>query len=72
MLFIAIPIKDRYAERQALPPIDESQDWFLISGEEENSFTILEFSRYLTTCDPKDLEIKVYSITVLAMHTIVS
>lgn len=44
---------------RALPPIDKSQDWFLISGEEENGFTVLEFSRNLTTCDPKDLEIKV-------------
>ena len=52
-------LKDRYAEIRARPPIDKSQDWFLISGEEENGFTILEFSRNLTTCDTKDLEIKV-------------
>ena len=52
-------MQDRYAETRALPPIDDSQDWFLISAEEEGGFTILEFSRNLTTCDSKDLDIKV-------------
>ena len=60
-------LKDRYAETRVRPPIDKSQDWFLISGEEENGFTILEFSRNLTTCDTKDLEIKVYS-TINTVH----
>ena len=53
-------IQDRYAEVRDLPVIDKSQDWFLISGKEENNFTILEFTRNLTTCDSQDLEIKVY------------
>ena len=59
ILTVIYCLKDRYAETRARPPIDKSQDWFLISGEEENGFTILEFSRNLTTCDTKDLEIKV-------------
>ena len=59
ILTVIYSLKDRYAETRARPPIDKSQDWFLISGEEENGFTILEFSRNLTTCDTKDLEIKV-------------
>ena len=42
-----------------LPPIDPSQDWFLSFGEEEDGYTILEFSRNLTTCDSKDLDIGV-------------
>ena len=42
-----------------LPRIDPSQDWFLSLGEEEDGYTILEFSRNLTTCDSKDLEIGV-------------
>jgi len=49
---------DRFAIDRYLPPIDESQDWFLVSGEEENGYTILEFTRKLITCDDKDLTIK--------------
>lgn len=52
-------VQDRYADMRVLPPIDESQDWFLISAEEEGNFTILEFSRNFTTCDKRDLELKV-------------
>ena len=52
-------VQDRYAERRVLPPIDASQDWFLSFGEEEDGYTILEFSRNLTTCDPKDLDVDV-------------
>ena len=32
----------------------------MVSGEEENGYTILEFTRKLTTCDDKDLTIKVH------------
>lgn len=52
-------LQDRYAEGRYLPPIDASQDWFLVSGEEEGGYTILEFTRNLTTCDSKDLNIEV-------------
>ena len=52
-------MQDRFADSRSLPPIDESQDWFITSGEEEHGFTVLEFSRNLTTCDPRDLDIKV-------------
>jgi len=51
-------LQDRYAEGRYLPPIDASQDWFLVSGEEEGGYTILEFTRNLTTCDSKDLNIE--------------
>ncbi len=54
--------QDRYAEGRFLPPIDTSQDWFLVNSEEENGFTVLEFSRNFTTCDPKDLDITVIKI----------
>ena len=53
--------KDRYAEGRYLPPIDASQDWFLVSGEEDGGYTILEFTRNLTTCDDKDLNVEVGS-----------
>lgn len=52
-------LQDRFATDRFLPPIDESQDWILVSGEEENGFTILEFTRDLITCDDNDLEVKV-------------
>ena len=52
-------MQDRFAGGHYLPPVDEIQDWFLINGEEENGYTILEFTRNLTTCDPSDLQIKV-------------
>ena len=33
----------------------------LVSGEEENGYTILEFMRVLTSCDQNDLDVKVHS-----------
>ncbi len=43
-----------------LPPVDNSQDWVLISGEEIDGRTILEFSRPFSSCDvANDLDIKV-------------
>ena len=53
-----LSLQDRFAVDRFLPPIDESQDWFLVSGEEENGYTILEFTRNLTTCDGNDLDIR--------------
>ena len=58
-------LQDRYAEQQALPSIDASQDWFLVSGEEENGFTVLEFNRNLTSCDDRDLNIGVSTIIII-------
>jgi hypothetical protein len=53
-------MQDRYAQGRFLPPIDaRSQDWFLTNSEEEDGFTILEFSRNFTSCDPQDLNIDV-------------
>ena len=54
-----LSLQDRFAVDRFLPPTDESQDWFLVSGEEENGYTILEFTRNLTSCDENDLDIKV-------------
>ena len=39
-----------------------SQDWFLTNSEEENGFTLLEFSRNFTSCDPQDLDITVCEV----------
>ena len=57
-VFAAI-LQDRFAIDRFLPAVDESQDWFLVSGEEENGYTVLEFTRNLSTCDNNDLDIKV-------------
>ena len=52
-------LQDRFAVQQSLPPIDPSQDWFLVRGMEEGGFTILEFTRNWTTCDDRDRDILV-------------
>ena len=59
---ILLLLQDRFAVDRFLPPIDESQDWFLVSGEEENGYTVLEFTRNLTSCDENDLDIKVHAV----------
>ena len=55
-------MQDRFAPDRVPPTIDESQDWELKSGEEEEGFTILEFSRKYVTCDDDDLPITVSRI----------
>ncbi|KAI8484201.1 hypothetical protein Bbelb_379860 [Branchiostoma belcheri] len=52
-------LTDRYAEAQAQPSVDESQDWELVSGNENGTHTVLRFNRKLTTCDVKDRVINV-------------
>ncbi|XP_066270877.1 DBH-like monooxygenase protein 1 homolog [Branchiostoma lanceolatum] len=47
-------LTDHYADAQAQPPVDESQDWELVSGYENGTHTVLRFNRKLTTCDEKD------------------
>eukprot|EP00058_Branchiostoma_floridae_P024993 XP_002610483.1 hypothetical protein BRAFLDRAFT_85624 [Branchiostoma floridae] len=47
-------LTDRYAEAKAQPRMDESQDWELVSGYENETHTVLRFNRKLTTCDVRD------------------
>ena len=54
--------QDRFASTRGPPAIDESQDWELKCGEEEDGYTILEFSRDYVTCDDDDLPIAVSMI----------
>ena len=71
MLYLHL-FQDRYAVDRVLPPIDSSQDWFLVSGEEENGITVLEFTRNLTSCDDKDLNIEVEkNLHEFHVHTLV-
>ncbi|XP_078684910.1 DBH-like monooxygenase protein 1 isoform X1 [Branchiostoma floridae x Branchiostoma belcheri] len=58
-------LTDRYAEAQAQPSVDESQDWELVSGNENGTHTVLRFNRKLTTCDVKDRVINADTMRVL-------
>ena len=57
-------MQDRYAVDRYLPPMDDSQDWRLLSGEEQDGYTILEFTRDLTNCDEYDINIEVSAISI--------
>ena len=65
-------LQDRFAIDRFLPPVDGSQDWFLVSGEEENGYTVLEFMRNLSSCDQNDLDIKVHSHVFLIIIIMIS
>ena len=52
-------LQDRYAFGRFTPEIDEEQNWFLISGKEENGTTILQFWRKFTSCDDHDMDVTV-------------
>ena len=56
-----VSLQDRFARTRSPPAIDEQQDWILTDGEEEDGFTILEFSRKYITCDDDDQPISVSS-----------
>ncbi|XP_078698163.1 DBH-like monooxygenase protein 1 homolog [Branchiostoma floridae x Branchiostoma belcheri] len=58
-------LTDRYAEAKAQPPVDESQDWELVSGNENGTHTVLRFNRRLTTCDVRDRVINDDTMRVL-------
>ena len=57
--FLPSIIQDRYAFGRFTPEIDEEQNWFLISGKEENGTTILQFWRKFTSCDDHDMDVTV-------------
>ncbi|KAK3701369.1 hypothetical protein QZH41_008747 [Actinostola sp. cb2023] len=58
-------LKDRYAEQQALPPIDEKQDYKLTDAYEKNGETVLKFTRKYDTCDDKDRKIEQGTVRVV-------
>ena len=60
--------QDRYADAQALPPIDESQDWSLVRGQELDGHTILEFTRSWVTCDIRDRNVEVRKISCICAY----
>ncbi|GFR80888.1 DBH-like monooxygenase protein 1 [Elysia marginata] len=48
---------DRHAEGHFLPAKDSSQDWSLLSGQENGQYTVLKVARKLDTCDDQDVPI---------------
>ncbi|CAH1243298.1 MOXD1 [Branchiostoma lanceolatum] len=58
-------LTDHYADAKAQPPVDESQDWELVSGYENGTHTVLRFNRKLTTCDEKDRVISEDTLRVI-------
>ena len=68
---ITMIVQDRYAVERSLPPIDASQDWTLISGEEVDGYTIIRFARSWVTCDDKDRDItvRVHIFTDPTLHS---
>ncbi|CAH1253750.1 MOXD1 [Branchiostoma lanceolatum] len=58
-------LTDRYADEQALPPEDESQDLELLSGYENDTHTVLRFKRKLQICDVRDRVINKDTLRVL-------
>ena len=55
--------QDRFAAiAHILPPIDDSQDWYMVNSDQQNGYTTMEVTRQLVTCDSKDVPIKVKSI----------
>ncbi|XP_031571436.1 DBH-like monooxygenase protein 1 isoform X2 [Actinia tenebrosa] len=47
-------LTDRHGEGYSLPPLDDSQDYKLISGTEKDGKTTMKFSRKFDTCDNQD------------------
>ena len=46
--------------------MDDITNWFLLSSDEENGYTVLEFTRYWVTCDEeKDRVINVSDFSSL-------
>ncbi|XP_066264864.1 DBH-like monooxygenase protein 1 homolog isoform X2 [Branchiostoma lanceolatum] len=58
-------LTDRYAVENSLPPEDESQDWELLSGYENDTHTVLRFKRKLQTCDVRDRVINKDTVRLL-------
>ena len=56
---IFILFQDRYAHAQAIPSIDEQQDYELTGFQENGGKTLLKFKRKFDTCDPWDRKLEV-------------
>ncbi|KAL9979556.1 hypothetical protein ACROYT_G017234 [Oculina patagonica] len=62
-------LKDRFADKKALPPIDEQQDYELTGFQESGGKTVLKFKRKFDTCDPRDIKLEAGATKVVfAFH----
>eukprot|EP01118_Nematostelium_gracile_P010937 TRINITY_DN3844_c0_g1_i5.p1 TRINITY_DN3844_c0_g1~~TRINITY_DN3844_c0_g1_i5.p1 ORF type:complete len:256 (-),score=44.13 TRINITY_DN3844_c0_g1_i5:24-791(-) len=61
--------QDRFAVAKAYPSEDACNDWNLVSGIEQNGFTILEYTRKLDTGDLQDRAIPGHCRIVFAYGT---
>ena len=57
--FFEIPVQDRHALGEYEPIIEENQDVTLLSANQNDTHTILRFSRPYVTCDENDRDITV-------------
>ena len=70
LTILLIPQDGFAAFTHTRPVIDESQDWFLVDGWEENGHTVLEFMRKLSTGDlQNDVDIEVCKTIVVLYGT---
>ncbi|CAF2078555.1 unnamed protein product [Rotaria magnacalcarata] len=54
-----VHFQDRYAYDLSRPVIDNTtSDWSAIKGSEQNGWTVIQFKRFLDTCDSMDVSIK--------------
>ena len=53
------PFQDRHTVGHVQPVIDQSQDWILLHGEENDFGTMLKIERAMVTCDGNDTDIVV-------------
>ncbi|GIY68908.1 MOXD1 homolog 2 [Caerostris extrusa] len=52
-------LQDRHAYKNAMPVLDDQQDFQLLHGYENETHTVLQFSRKFDTCDDQDMAITV-------------
>ena len=71
MLFFLLHMQDRFAAiAHILPPIDDSQDWYMVDSDQQNGYTTMEVTRQLVTCDKKDVPIKVNNIIIIKSQSL--
>ncbi|XP_047468421.1 uncharacterized protein LOC125024667 [Penaeus chinensis] len=60
-----VMVQDRYATGYETPKMDESQDVQLLSGSQNDTHTVLRFSRPWSTCDERDFELSSDTVRII-------
>ncbi|GIX73703.1 hypothetical protein CDAR_397851 [Caerostris darwini] len=58
-------LQDRHAYKNAMPVLDDQQDFQLLHGYENETHTVLQFSRKFDTCDGQDMAITNDTVRVI-------